>query len=91
MSEYDTRKDKMLHYHGAIIGTGKDKAPTLQGDEWQVATRSYDGKTPKVSIFRNILDKNTKKNTVQQLLRLPQDELLSISKFIVTAFSQQGE
>lgn len=72
MSEYDKTKDVVIEDYG-----------TIEGTNFEVCTRSYDGGAPKLAVTQ-VLGKN--KDKVKPIFRMPKEEALAIAKFIVEHF-----
>jgi hypothetical protein len=68
-SEYDTTKDVVVEDFG-----------TIEGTDFSVCTRSYDGGAPKLAVIQT-LGKN--KDKIRPIFRLPPGDALTIAKFIV--------
>ena len=83
--KFNPALDIILQDHGIVPGTAyTNKEGTLvEGSDYHMATRSYNGGTAKVSVFR-VLGKN--KDKVRSVFRISREDAIAIAKHILLTF-----
>ena len=77
MSEYDKTKDVVIEDYGDVEGT-----------DFNVSTRSYDGGPPKISVVQ-VLGKNRDK--IKPVFRFPPSEVVPLAAFLLEHFGEPAK